>query len=84
MKIENLIKGNIYRYNGFTDYFFEFSHVEGDYIVASYIISVIDKEVFDYCRLSHTSFYYRGVSTVDEHIRDWAKEMISCYKDKRK
>lgn len=84
MKIENLVKGEIYRYNGFTDYFFEFERIDGDYVIASYAISTMDKEVFGNCRLSYKSFFYRGISTVDDRIREWAKEMISRYKDLEK
>lgn len=84
MKIEDLVKGEIYRYNGFTDYFFQFDYIDGDYIIASYAISVMDKEIFGNCRLSRTSFYYRGVSTVDDCIREWLKCKISYYEERLK
>lgn len=84
MKVEDLVKGGIYRYNGFTDFFFQFDNIDGDRIRASYAISTMDKEVISNCTFPYKSFFFRGVSPVEDHIKDWAKSKISYYEERLK
>lgn len=84
MKIEDLVRGEIYRYNGFTDFVFQFKDIEGDNIRTFYTISVLDKEVIENCCLPYKSFFFRGVSPVEDYVKEWTKGKISYYEERLK
>ena len=84
MKIEDLIKGEIYRYNGFTDFIFQFDRMEKDKIKTAYAISVMDKDVIENVGLPSKSFFFRGVSPVEDYVKEWAKGKISYYEERLK
>lgn len=84
MKIEDLVRGEIYRYNGYTDFLFQFKGIEGDNIKTSYAISTVDKDVIENCCLPYKCFFFRGVSTVEDYVKEWAKGKISYYEEKYK
>lgn len=84
MKIEDLVKGEIYRYNGFTDFIFQFDRMEEDKIKTAYAISVMDKDVIENVGLPSKSFFFRGVSPVEDYVKEWAKGKISYYEERLK
>lgn len=84
MKIDDLVRGEIYRYNGFTDFVFQFKDIEGDKIRTSYAISTLDKDIIENCSLPYKSFFFRGVSPVEDYVKEWVKGKISYYEERLK